>query len=434
MTRDLDERRVGGTSANPVPDKPKLKWPILLSDAGILGSTIVIAGIGVTAVVIMLSIAGNAPYSARAGLQIDAVKYGAGFFAASGAVAALLLGVRRQRLSERSHELALEAQRLSELNHELAIRAQLHNERDAAERRVTELYAKAVEQLGSPDAAVRLGGLYSLERVAQGNPDQRQTIVNIICAYLRMPYNPSQALSTAVDSEGPSRSMAQNADHELQVRLTAQRIVVSHLVKQGEVDGLMRREEPLESDLTATFWSHIDIDLSGATLIEWNLSHGSLRNADFSRCLFIGCASFSSMRVSGDARFSGARFSDGALFKCADFEGVADFMYAAYVGEATFSDSRFCGIAWFGGAEFDGVARFESTHLLGGVSFGEATFKDKCYFTKAVFRRHATFIKATFVGDASFGEGEFESEPAFGGSKFLGRLDLPIGVDSHGAT
>ena len=59
----------------------------------------------------------------------------------------------------------------------------------AAAAAVTELYTKAVEQLGSDKAPVRLGGLYALERLAQDNPAQHQTIVNVICAYLRMPFS-----------------------------------------------------------------------------------------------------------------------------------------------------------------------------------------------------------------------------------------------------
>ncbi|RSM95837.1 hypothetical protein DMB42_49020 [Nonomuraea sp. WAC 01424] len=50
------------------------------------------------------------------------------------------------------------------------------------------MYAKAVEQLGNEQAPVRLGGLYALERLAQDTPALRQTIVDVICAYLRMPY------------------------------------------------------------------------------------------------------------------------------------------------------------------------------------------------------------------------------------------------------
>ncbi|MEV4075213.1 hypothetical protein [Nonomuraea fuscirosea] len=44
---------------------------------------------------------------------------------------------------------------------------------------------------GDP-APGRLGGLYALEQLAQDNRDPvlRQTVVDVICAYLRMPYTP----------------------------------------------------------------------------------------------------------------------------------------------------------------------------------------------------------------------------------------------------
>lgn len=54
-----------------------------------------------------------------------------------------------------------------------------------------ELYAKAVEQLGHEKAPVRLGALYSLERLAQDKPERRQVVVDVICAYLRMPFSPT---------------------------------------------------------------------------------------------------------------------------------------------------------------------------------------------------------------------------------------------------
>jgi hypothetical protein len=77
----------------------------------------------------------------------------------------------------------------------LAGRRQVHleeaaaaTELDARERRITELYIKAVDQLGAGTAPVRLGGLHALERLAQDNPDHRQTAVDVICSYLRMPF------------------------------------------------------------------------------------------------------------------------------------------------------------------------------------------------------------------------------------------------------
>ena len=58
----------------------------------------------------------------------------------------------------------------------LAFRRQAHQEHDAAERRVTELYNAAAEQLDSDKAPVRLTALYTLERLANDNPRHRQTM------------------------------------------------------------------------------------------------------------------------------------------------------------------------------------------------------------------------------------------------------------------
>ncbi|MEU6741925.1 hypothetical protein [Streptosporangium sandarakinum] len=70
---------------------------------------------------------------------------------------------------------------------------------------MTELYTKAVEQLGRDKAALRLGGLYALERLAQDSPGHRQIIVNVICAYLRMPYTPPEP-APAPDPEGDRKA------------------------------------------------------------------------------------------------------------------------------------------------------------------------------------------------------------------------------------
>ncbi len=119
----------------------------------------------------LLSIAAADP-SASASVQIDAVRTGLSAAVGTGGAFALLLAFRRQRSTEVSA---------------------VHTITDATERRVTELYTKAADQLGSDKAPVRLAGLYALGRLAQDNPSQRQTIVNVICAYLQMPYTPPGA-------------------------------------------------------------------------------------------------------------------------------------------------------------------------------------------------------------------------------------------------
>jgi hypothetical protein len=119
----------------------------------------------------LLTIASHAkPGTDQAKSQLDAVRTGLAAGAGAGAAVGLMLAFRRQHHQEIATVLT---------------------DRDATERRITELYTKAVEQLGNDKAPVRLGGLYALERLAQDNPAHRQTIVNVICSYLRMPFSPT---------------------------------------------------------------------------------------------------------------------------------------------------------------------------------------------------------------------------------------------------
>jgi hypothetical protein len=125
----------------------------------------------------LLTIASHAkPGTDQANARLDAVRTGLAAGAGAGAAVGLMLAFRRQHHQEVATVLT---------------------DRDATERRITELYTKAVEQLGSDKAPVRLGGLYALERLAQDNLAHRQTIVNVICAYLRMPYSPTAPASKA---------------------------------------------------------------------------------------------------------------------------------------------------------------------------------------------------------------------------------------------
>ncbi len=126
----------------------------------------------------LLAIASHAaPGTDLASARLDAVRTGLAAGAGAGAAVGLMLAFRRQHHQEI---------------------ATLLTDQDATQRRITELYTKAVEQLGSDKAPVRLGGLYALERLGQDDPSQRQTIVNVICAYLRMPF-PATPDSAAPD-------------------------------------------------------------------------------------------------------------------------------------------------------------------------------------------------------------------------------------------
>ena len=86
---------------------------------------------------------GAKPGTDRANSRLDAVRTGLAAGAGAGAAVGLMLAFRRQHHQEIATDLT---------------------DRDATERRITELYTKAVEQLGSDKAPVRLGGLYARVR------------------------------------------------------------------------------------------------------------------------------------------------------------------------------------------------------------------------------------------------------------------------------
>jgi hypothetical protein len=80
--------------------------------------------------------------------------------------------------------------------------------------------------------------LYALERLGQDNLKLRQTVVDVWCAYLRMPYTPPVEVLMRNSKRSPYRPIDDEelllADEklqgerreELQVRLTAQRLLV----------------------------------------------------------------------------------------------------------------------------------------------------------------------------------------------------------------
>jgi uncharacterized protein YjbI with pentapeptide repeats len=320
------------------------------------------------------------PDSERARARIDAVRTGLATGGGAGAGVALLLAFRRQHHTEASSA---------------------SSEYDAAERRITELYTKAVEQLGNDQAAVRLGGLYALERLAQNNTDRRQTIVDVICAYLRMPYTltPSTVATSALpapqldagsedDTSGRTESgvlVQDRCREELQVRLTAQRILASHV-----------RDPQSETPFPVSFWD-VDLDLTGAILIEADFSCCRPRNGVFDRAIFAGHANFEWTTFPGDASFDGATFAGDAAFGDATFTSDALFGGAVFTGEANFERTAFY-YAWFRGATFGGDARFDWAHL------------DSAWFEGATFEKKARFQGTTFGGEALVSRATFTDE------------------------
>ena len=319
---------------------------------------------------------------------------------------------------------------------------------DATERCITELYTTAVEQLGSDQASIRSSGLYALELLAQDNPAHRQAAVNVICAYLRMPFSPTAPASKlepgggegrkepGAESETGTAGIGEIWQQERRVRLTAQHILAEHLRDDRAKDH--QSTDPPSS----YFWNNICLDLTGATLIDFNLVNGVMADADFHRAAFAGDALFSGAAFGGEARFGGAAFSGDALFDKAAFSGDASFREAAFRGDALFNEAAFgrgagfrraafgrgagfrkvsfADDAWFDKATFTGHASFGEAAFTRDAWFDKAAFTGDAWFDKAAFSRGASFDKAAFTGDAGFGEVTFGGDAWFDRVTFAG--------------
>lgn len=295
--------------------------------------------------------------------RLDALRTGLSIGIGGGGIFALYLAWRRQHATEmglvQKDRDQADVARAFELQREVAA----STERDAAARRVTDLYTKASEQLGSDKAPVRLAGIYALERLAQDNPEQRQTIVNLLCAYLRMPYQPP-----GDESDADHRERVQ----EREVRHTAQQVLASHLRPDDEV----------------RYWSEgLTLNLAGAVLVDVDFRHCRFGDADFGKAVFAGAAGFESTVFPGFASFSGAVFEDTAYFNSSEF------------ATAVFSDATFHG-AEFGNTSFE-VAQFRRTRFCAddedqaeygpGDSFNAANVRSVAHFQGAMFHAGVDF-------------------------------------------
>jgi Pentapeptide repeats (9 copies) len=295
----------------------------------------------------------------------------AAIIAASVGVITLIATVVTQylgrRATSRDTQKALEAQRV-QLDRTLA---------EQRTRTLNERFATAAGQLGSDKpAAVRLAGVYAMAGLADDWPENRQTCVDVLCGYMRMPYEADPGR----DAPDPER-LAFRASRE--VRLTAISVITAHL-----------------KDDAAVSWQGL--------------------NFDFRRVIFDGGSFRGAVFPGGGVRFESAEFSCGTVdFTEVSFSGGAvNFDGAKFSGgTAKFIRTKFSGgIVHFGGAEFSGgIVDFRLAEFSGG----------KVFFHGAEFSGGQVYF-----GQAKFSGGAVD----FDGAKFSGSKVLFHGAEFSGGT
>jgi hypothetical protein len=212
-----------GTNAYNLPDSGGMSFKIRLP----LSVAITITVLFAASLAIALSYAGYyfllRPATRLVGIKYqdlaEVVKIALTVVAGIGGTVALTVAVRKQKFAEQQHGLS---------------------EADATrqDRRILdERFRNAVEQLGKESAVVRIGGAYSLAKLADDWSAGRQTCINTLCGYLRFPHGPSG-----------------DADGEREVRQTIIDIIRQRLSRTAEIswDGKL-------FDLTGAVLDHLDL-------------------------------------------------------------------------------------------------------------------------------------------------------------------------------
>ncbi|MGW0240375.1 MULTISPECIES: pentapeptide repeat-containing protein [Micromonospora] len=251
--------------------------------------------------------------------SLDALKTSLTVVAGTGAAAAIYVSYRKQRNDE----------------------ANSTREHD---RLFTDRFTKASEQLGHDAAAVRLAGMYALARIADDSERDRETCMKVICAYLRMPFDP-----TAPDSDLAERNVRATA-----LKLLEERLRPSH----------------------PHFWKGADVDLSGAYLINAAFARTVLDKAIFSDAHFYGVALFSLMRFGWRTYFERATFHDRVWFGYSEFHDQVTFRGARFLSEAAFCHGQFLDkVTFFDEARFEGAADFSNAKFPASASFKDVHFE-----------------------------------------------------------
>jgi hypothetical protein len=191
-----------------------------------------------------------------------------------------------------------------------------------------ERFARSVELLGHEADQVRGGALHALAGLARSREEYTQTVLDILCSYLRRPYEHD------------------DGRHELEVRLTAQRLVAELLPRVGQ-------DDVPHYDLNLTN-AHLEyFDISGRQIGLFTARAATLHESNsFHHTVFHGDAFFTDAVSSGRLHGHHAVFHAKGWFSGFTSDRFVDLQETRFAGASKFAGSRFSGGISLRGAVF----------------------------------------------------------------------------------
>ena len=184
--------------------------------------------------------------------------------------------------------------------------------KNEGKRIISEEFSRSVALLGNDKATVRQGGIYALGRLAKDDEEMRDTIMKIVCSFVR--------------GTGEKNSITTPNGTDIEAALY-----------------VIRKREKTQKEKTQKEKTQSDFDISNSVLENGDLSNTSLADFNLSDIKATGCI------------FKGTNFTKANLVS-AKFGGKCDF------GNATFTEAKLNGAIFGGGCDF-GNAEFNQADV-----------------------------------------------------------------------
>ena len=297
-----------------------------------------------------------------------------------------------------------------------------------AERR--ERYTEAVEQLGSKEAPVRIGGVYTLiglvdEWLEEKNLEyseqlkEGQVIINNLCAYIRSPFT----LTSYYDelSEDTPSSDGIYKDNQQKFYTDKADFKAEADVRLSIIKEIHDRLQSPDKN-TPGAWSDFEYDFSGSTFFY---------PVDLTNSYYIKPVNFSGSTYQDEVRFRGSTYQNRADFSNSIYHndtylddsiywGEAYFNDSTYRHKAIFSKSSYQSSALFSGSKYQSnwnTADFRGSTYHGTANFHDSIYQSWTYFHDSIYHGTADFRGSTYHGTANFHHSTYEKDATFSTSK-----------------
>jgi len=174
------------------------------------------------------------------------------------------------------------------------------NAQAAQNKQITERFTKAIEQLASPNLAIRLGGIYALERIAKnsdgGSNDDHWVIMEVLATFVREPF-PLEEPSYKINTTDEALRLRTDIQAALTVigRRDPEKDKGCLDLSNADMRGAVLREAKLQGAiLSGANLQKACLDqaeLQGASLTKTNLQEASLVQTDLRKAFLLGADS-----------------------------------------------------------------------------------------------------------------------------------------------